>query len=180
MTFKYADYVLEPGSPNNVHTFALIGGKDTYDSIVTALGDSLAYIKSLVSVPLKLLDTGETVNVMLTKMLTGDLCFLNSICGLSTCSSSHPCAFCLIAKEHLGDLVGAAGKSAKDKKGKPCKKYPERTLSMQNGFSHGHVGAQCGVCGKVDEQMVAEAREAYEDPKQRKGHRLSHFGYTDF
>ncbi len=179
VVFKFADYVLEPGSPGSTHTFALLAAKDTYDVLVSNLTDEIAYIRGLQHVETKCPETGETTRVKLTKMFTGDLPVINSCQGLSTCSSSNPCGFCLIARNKLGDLAGAAGHTAKNGKGESCKKYPLRTLAMQNGLSHGVLGAFCAVCNKkVDQAMVDAAQRAYEDPVEKKAHRLSHFGYV--
>jgi len=179
VVFKFADYVVEPGSPGSTHTFALLAAKDTYDVLVSNLAEEIAYIRGLEHVESKCPETGVTSTVKLIKMFTGDLPVINSCQGLSTCSSSNPCGFCLISRKQLGDLIGAAGESGKDAKGNPRKKYPLRTLACHNGMSHGVLGAHCAVCKKkVDQSMVDEAQRAYEDPALKKAHRLSHFGYV--
>ena len=105
----------------------------------------------------KLLYRGKSIHI--TKKLAGDLCFLNSALGLSTCSSSNPCCLCLVTLKILGNFeIGCTS----------------RTPVMQRGMSHAVEGAFCAKCNKhVSKKMVVEAQNMTE--AEITAHRQSHF-----
>lgn len=156
LVFKLPLLAPKPGEPRASHLVGLYAGNDSATAALDCLGPLIQQINGL---------TGDFVfdgqHYALQQRACMDLMTMASFIRIGKAGSTCACPACTCPTKEFKDYRK--------------KKWQERTLAKQRGFSHAVVGAFCNVCDIKVTQSMVDLAATYDD-KMTTQHRLSHHG----
>jgi hypothetical protein len=111
-------------STDSVFPVAVFGGKDSHEAVEASLKPVVDDLLELEGSCMQVPNINWVSYFFFLLVVSGDLCILNSVQGLSTAVSMFGCLFCTIFMDVLGSLTDSIDNP-----------WPARTLEDQNGRS---------------------------------------------